>query len=280
MSPNREGLMTTHRLINRRVAIAEMGKAGLAVVVFGTVACSDPGGSGTTVGTAGTLPPTTAGVEATTTTAGATTTATGASTTTGAASGTAFHRVNLDFVSAYILYRGGEAALVDTGVDGSADAITAGLGEVGLAWDSVGHVILTHKHPDHMGSVDAVMEQAPGAVLYAGAPDIPEIAAVMVPQPVGDGDSVFDLDIIETPGHTAGHLCVLDSSAGILVAGDAMVGASGGVAGPDPAFAENMTVAIDSVRKLAGFAYEIALFGHGEPVLEGASAAVGALAEG
>ena len=279
MSPDREGLMTTHRMINRRVAIAEMGKAGLAIVVFGTVACSDPGGSGTTATTTGTTPPTTAGPETTTTVATATTTSSDTTTTGGAATGTAFHRVNLDFVSAYILYRGGEAALVDTGVDGSLDAITAGLGEIGLAWDAVGHVILTHKHPDHMGSVDAVMEQAPGATLYAGAPDIPEITVVMVPQPVSDGDSVFDLDIIETPGHTAGHICVLDSSAGILVAGDAMVGANGGVSGPEPAFAENMTVAIDSVRKLAGFSYEVALFGHGEPMLEGASAAVGVLAE-
>ncbi|MGH8952041.1 MAG: MBL fold metallo-hydrolase [Acidimicrobiia bacterium] len=270
--------MTAHRLINRRVAIAEMGKAGLAIVVLGTVACSEPGGSGTTVGTSGTLPPTTEGAESTTTAAGATTTSAGATNTTAGA--TAFHRVNLDFVSAYILYRGGEAALVDTGVDGSAEAITAGLGEVGLDWDSVGHVILTHKHPDHIGSVDAVMDQAPGATLYAGAPDIPEIAAAIVPQPVGDGDTVFDLEVIETPGHTAGHISVLDTQAGILLAGDAMVGVGGGVGGPDPAFAENMTIAIDSVRKLAGFSYEVALFGHGEPLLEGASAAVAAIAEG
>ena len=76
--------------------------------------------------------------------------------------------MNLEFVSAYILYRGGEAALVDTGVEGSAAAIEAALGEAGLDWDSVGHVILTHKHPDHAGSVDEVMAQATGATLYAG----------------------------------------------------------------------------------------------------------------
>ena len=144
----------------------------------------------------------------------------------------------------------------------------------------MGQVILTHKHPDHMGSIDAVLERAPGAVVYAGAADIPEIASAMVPQPVGDGDSVFDLAIIETPGHTAGHICVLDTAAGILVAGDALNGVGGGVAAPDPSFSENMTVALDSVRKLAGFSYEVALFGHGEPLLEGASAAVTALAEG
>jgi glyoxylase-like metal-dependent hydrolase (beta-lactamase superfamily II) len=270
--------MTTHRLLNRRVAIAEMGRAGLAVVVFGAAACSDPAGTGTTT-KPGTVPSTTA-APGPTTNGRATTTSPDAGATTAASAVTAFQRVDLDFVSAYILYRGGEAALVDTGVEGSAGVIGAVLGEVGLAWDSVGHVVLTHKHPDHVGSVDAVMEQAPGATLYAGAPDIPEIASVMVPQPVGDGDRVFDLEIIESPGHTPGHICVLDGAAGILVAGDAVVGADGGVGGPDPSFTEDMSAALDSVRKLAGFSYEIALFGHGEPVLEGASTAVSVLAEG
>jgi glyoxylase-like metal-dependent hydrolase (beta-lactamase superfamily II) len=256
------------------MAIAEMGKAGLGIVVFGAAACSDPAGTVTTVTAPGAVPTTTA--PPATTGAGAATTSSPAATTAVTAT-TAFRRVNLDFVSAYILYRGGEAALVDPGVEGSAGAIEAALGEAGLGWDSVGHVILTHKHPDHVGSADAVLEQAPGAALYAGASDIPEIGSAVVPQPVGDSDRVFDLVIIESPGHTPGHICVLDEAAGILVAGDALVGAGGGVGGPDPGFSEDMDLALESVRKLAGFSYEVALFGHGEPVLEGASTAVSAL---
>jgi glyoxylase-like metal-dependent hydrolase (beta-lactamase superfamily II) len=262
--------MTAHHLLRRRVAIKEMGKAGLAVVVFGTAACSSGGtGAGTTSTPstqASTTPTSTAATESTTTTA--------------APSGSDFERADLSFVSAYILYRAGEAALIDTGVDGSADAIEAALSAAGLTWGSVGHVILTHKHPDHVGSLGAVLGRAPGAIAYAGAPDIPAIASVLVPQPVGDGDRVFDLEIIETPGHTAGHISVLDNTAGILVTGDALNGAEGGISGPDPSFSENMTDAVDSVRKLAGFSYEVALFGHGEPVLEGASVAVADLVEG
>ena len=270
--------MTTRRLLNRRMAIAEMGKAGLAIVVFGTAACSEPSGTVSTTTALGSNPSTTALPDSTG--GDVTTTPPDETTTTAPSATTAFQRVSLDFVSAYILYRGGEAALVDTGVEGSAPAIEAALGEAGLAWDSVGHVILTHKHPDHVGSVDEVMSQVPGATLYAGAPDIPQIRSAIVPQPVGDGDRVFDLEIIASPGHTPGHICVLDATAGILVAGDAMVGANGGVTGPDPSFAEDMDLALDSVAKLAGFSYQVALFGHGEPVLEDASAAVAALAEG
>jgi hypothetical protein len=40
-----------------------------------------------------------------------------------------------------------------------------------------------------------------------------------------------------------------------------------------------MAAAGESIAKLAGFEYEVALFGHGEPLLQGASAAVAALAQ-
>jgi glyoxylase-like metal-dependent hydrolase (beta-lactamase superfamily II) len=271
--------MTTHRLINRRMAIAEMGKAGLAIVVLGTAACSDQSGGTTISGVTSTTgsPATTGAPPTTQTQASSSTSAAGSSSTTPAT--TAVQRVNLDFVSAYILYRGGEAALVDTGVDGSAGAIEAALGEAGLDWGAVGHVILTHKHPDHAGSVVEVMEQASGATLYAGAAEVPAISSLVTPEPVADGDMVFDMQMIETPGHTAGHIAVLDGAAGILVTGDALVGTAGGVGPPDPSFSEDMAAAGESIVKLAGFEYEVALFGHGEPLLQGASAAVAALAE-
>jgi glyoxylase-like metal-dependent hydrolase (beta-lactamase superfamily II) len=262
--------MTSPHHVNRRLAIKEMGKAGLAIVVFGAAACTDSSGS---------EPTSTGRTSVATTTPLSPAIATSDSTTiTSPVPGVAFNRVDLGFVSAYILYRAGEAALVDTGVAGSADAIEESLIEVGLDWGSVGHVILTHKHPDHVGSIYDVLERASGTAVYAGAPDISEITAVVDPRPVGDGDSVFDLGIIETPGHTPGHISVHDSAAGVLVVGDALNGADGGVVGPDPGFSENMAVANDSLRKLAGLSYEVALFGHGEPVLAGASTAVAALA--
>lgn len=258
--------MTDHRLMSRRLAIAEMGKAGLAIAILGVAACSDE--------TPATTSP--AGVGAATSAPG-TTTSTAAATTT-LLTGTSFQQVDLGFVSAYVLYRDGEAALVDTGVAGSESAIEEALTAVGLGWASVGHVILTHKHPDHAGSLAAVVEKAPQASLYAGAADIPAMEAVAVPTAVGDGEQVFGLEVIATPGHTAGHISVLDTIAGILVAGDALNGAGGAVIGPNPSFSEDMTEANRSVVKLAGFTYETALFGHGAPVLAGASEAVNDLA--
>lgn len=259
--------------------LRDMGKAGLAVMVLGTVACSsDPTENATPTDD---LDPTSTSAAAAA--AAATSTTSQPETTITAASdgGHNWHRVNLDFVSAYILYRGGEAVIVDTGVDGSAPSIESALGEIDLAWGDVSGLIVTHKHPDHQGSVQGVLAGTPAETpWYAGAGDIGEIAAPSAGTSVGDGDSVNDLQIIETPGHTPGHIAVLDPISGVLVTGDALNGENGGVVGANPGFSEDMDMANDSVIKLAGFDYEVALFGHGEPLLDGASTAVAELAAG
>ncbi len=259
--------MRSYRLLSRRAAVTEMSKAGLAIVVFGAAACAtedDGEAVDPTATSPGSSSPPTSQPET--------------SNSTPEDTASVFHRVNLGFVSAYILYRGGEAALVDTGVSGSAGSIADALAEVGLGWDSVGQVILTHKHPDHVGSINEVIEATSSAALFAGAPDIPAINTDQPVTAVGDGDRVFDLDIIETPGHTPGHISVLDPAAGILVTGDALNGEGGRVVGANPSFSEDMDLADASVVQLAGFDYEVALFGHGEPILEGASGAVAELA--
>ena len=253
--------------------LRDMGKAGLAVLVLGTTACatdSTPEGEDTTSSAEG--------VGGSDTTAASSASSSPPTTNESGAGAFDHQRVDLGFVSAYILYRGGEAVLVDTGISDSEESIETALSEIGLGWDAVGHVVLTHKHPDHQGSLEAVLTQAPGANWYAGAGDIAAIDANSEGVVVADGESIFDLQVIETPGHTPGHISVLDSTGGILVAGDALNGANGGVVGANPDFTEDMQLANASVEKLAGFDYEVILFGHGEPVLENGSSAVADLA--
>lgn len=189
-----------------------------------------------------------------------------------------WERVHMGFVSAYLFERGGEAVLVDTGTPRNEDNIARVVAAMGLSWRHVGQVIVTHHHPDHQGSLVAVLELASNATAYAGTLDIPRISSPRPLVAVGDGDSVMGLQIIDTPGHTPGHISVLDPGR-VLIAGDAMVGAGGTAAGPDPGFTPDMAAGWTSVRKLAGFAFDAVAFGHGEPVLEGASAAVSALAQ-
>lgn len=251
--------------ITRRAFVTDLGKGGLAVAIFGltAMACSgdDPAPSTTTRQTA----------EPTTTSPRAAPTG---------PNGVVWERVNLGFVSAYVLARGGEAAIVDTGVAGSEQAIEASLNSLDLGWGDVGHVIVTHLHNDHQGSLPDVLQLAPNATAYAGAADIPSIRSPRDLVAVGDGDTVFDLAIIATPGHTPGHISVLDGNGGLLVAGDALNGADGGVIGANPDFTPDLATADLSVAKLAGFTYDTVVFGHGEPVIGAASDLVAALAAG
>ena len=253
--------------INRRGFLYDLGRGTLALAVLGLAACSETGQPDTVSTTSAATEPesTTAPPESSTTQAPTT-------------SAVTWQRVNLGFVSAYVVVHQGEAAIVDTGVAGSESAIEDGLRSLGLDWNAVGHVILTHRHDDHQGSLPAVLAAAAGATGYAGAKDL---AAIRSPRPlmaVGDGDKVFDLEVIETPGHTPGHISVLSADASLLIAGDALNGDNGGVAGANPRFSSDMAVANLSVKKLAGYRFDTVVFGHGEPVESDVTALVAELA--
>ena len=255
----------------------DLGRGTVAVAVLGwtAVACSSEEGSAastTSAATAGSTEPATTSPVTTTpeTTSPATTSPPGEQAVT-------WERVNLGFVSAYVLARRGEATIVDTGVAGSEDAIEASLAVLDLTWTDVGHVIVTHLHPDHQGSLPAVLNRAQDADAYAGAPDIPSISSPRELIPVGDGDTVFGLEIIDTPGHTPGHISVYDRAGGLVVAGDALNGADGGVTGANPDFTPDMATANQSIAKLANLTFDTLVFGHGEPVIGGASQQVAEL---
>jgi glyoxylase-like metal-dependent hydrolase (beta-lactamase superfamily II) len=248
--------------INRRLFIARLGKGTMALAILG--ACGEGGEAPRTTSEAVTStivdPGTTAAVSTTTGTPSTT-----------AAAAARYLRVNLGFVSAYIVIRGSEAAVVDTGVAGSEGAIATALGEVDLGWEAVGHLILTHHHGDHVGSMAAVLEAASQANGYIGAEDLDDVASPRDLMPVNDGDEIFGLQVIHTPGHTDGHISLLDPVARVLVAGDAINGADGGVAGPNPQFSADHDLALESMAKLTAYDFDTIYFGHGEPVLTGAA---------
>lgn len=264
--------MRVARPMSRRVFLRRAGRAGLGVVLAtGATACATDAGDATDAPASDRAATGDAAVGSAAPTADATT----------ASPGTAFdwRRVDLDVVSAYLLIDADRAVVVDTGVAGSAAAIEEALTAVGLGWYAVGHVIFTHNHPDHAGSAAAVLE-ASDARAYAGEADILTIDSPVPVTPVTDGDDILGLQIIATPGHTPGHISVLDPVGGVLVAGDALVGRAdgGGVAGPPAAYTADMAQAHESIRTLAGHRFGVALFGHGEPVEQGADGLVADLA--
>ncbi|MFG1991128.1 MBL fold metallo-hydrolase [Actinoplanes sp. NPDC048988] len=207
-------------------------------------------------------------------------TASSAAAGTTSAGGSSFggwERVNLSYVSAYLLIRGDEAAVVDLGTPGSGDAIGSALTAAGSGWNQVRHVILTHQHQDHVGGLPDV-EPRTKAVFHAGLNDVGSIVnAQRTLKPLGDGDEVFGLQIVDTPGHTLGHISVFDPSTGTLVAGDALR-TTEGLAGSDPKYTADLDKAAASVKKLAALDVKTILPGHGEPLTDGAADALRKLA--
>ena len=243
--------------LSRRAFLVDMGRGVFAIAVVGLAGC--------TLGGTPRRDPSTVPGEAT------------------------WHRVSLHdaFVSAYVLVRSGEAAVVDVGgpdpARSSADDILAALEAVGLGWRNVGNVILTHFHLDHAGSAGDVLRAASDAQGYAGADDIPHIGVGDIPPhselprplvPVVDGDRVFDLRIVATPGHTPGHIAVLDEALGVLVAGDALTTHDGRPTSYPIGSTADKEEAQRSVAKLAALDFETLFVGHGEPIHSRAAALV------
>lgn len=259
--------------IDRRRFLKTAGVGVFGVAIFGIAACTSSEPSGTTSSTLQ------AASSSTSTSAGTTsTTATVVSTTAAPVTDlVTSKRVNLGFVSAYIVDRGDGLVVVDTGVGGSAPAIQAVIEEYGMSWADVGYVIATHDHPDHVGSFNAVLALATDADVFAGSLDAAGIGSDRPMTALSDGDIVNGIEVIATPGHTKGHISLLDPDVGLFT-GDALNGADGGVIGANPRFTSDQVAADESVVKLATYNYEQIFFGHGEPVLSGGADAVRVLA--
>lgn len=262
--------------LNRRTFINQLGGSTIAVAILGSgvlAACSEDGAVVPVSQSSAPDP----GSDSTSTS----TTTSAQSTGVNPDSDTVamrWQRVEMGGVSAYLIARGNEVAVVDTGFKNNIDKFDGALSAIGAQWGDVKHVILTHKHPDHVGGLPEVVELAGQATVYIGEADLSG-AGDIAAQPVNDGEEIFGLQIIGTPGHTLGHISVLDPDAGFLVVGDAMNEENGMVLGPNPQFTPDMATANESVKRLAEREFETIVFGHGNPFEGGASKAVVALAQ-
>lgn len=192
----------------------------------------------------------------------------------------------LDAFNAYVL---GDV-LVDSGGRMAGKRLVATLSDMTLT----GHA-LTHAHFDHQGSSHLVCEHF-GIPLWCGAGDRAAAETgdqtLILPHPdswlarvsqslagpghpvartLVDGDEVGGFTVIETPGHTPGHLAFWRESDRVLILGDVLFHRNPmtlrkGLAEPfgwatfDPAM--NRT----SARKLAALAPAVVCFGHGQPL--------------
>lgn len=205
-------------------------------------------------------------------------------------------------VNAFIVDGDEGVTLIDTGMPNRQGVIVEALGDIGRSAKDITSILLTHAHMDHYGSAAALWAASSADVFAshedaavirgdrrAGLPPafdripfskqlmrvMPDADSLEVDHIVAEGfdDAIpSDFSVIDTPGHTDGHLSYrLDRGGGIVFVGDAAVGSHGEI---KRGFFNRSTPSVNaSIVHLGASEFQIACFGHSAPITVAASAA-------
>lgn len=203
-------------------------------------------------------------------------------------------------VNVYILETADGLAVLDTGFPDSVPKILDGVRALGRRPNDVRHIVLTHAHPDHIGSA-AALKRETGATVWAHPIDAPLIEAgtgfrhveaspglrnriltrlllglVTVVEPtkvdqfIEDGDSppfLPDLVAMHAPGHCAGQIAFhWRRHGGVLFTADACVNRSGPKL---PVATEDVVLTRKSLARLSKLDFEMICVMHGRPIMSG-----------
>jgi len=200
----------------------------------------------------------------------------------------------------YLLIDPDGLTLIDTGLPGSSRKILRYIKSLGYSPADLKRILITHADFDHVGGL-AALKSATGAHIFAHTIEADAIAAghssrplkprnalakllfglmarlfkatpVKVDESLADGQILpilGGLQVLETPGHTPGHLSFFAPSLGILFVGDSLVADENGLHGSRGSNTWDQAQARESVRKQAALGASIVCSGHG-PVIRDA----------
>jgi glyoxylase-like metal-dependent hydrolase (beta-lactamase superfamily II) len=165
--------------------------------------------------------------------------------------------------------------------------------------------VLTHAHPDHIGSSREICQRLEIPfwvgdldVPAAEDPEVMEARLMRVPltsfnvprnpiislivnaqsggghpvaRALNEGDEIAGFQVLETPGHTIGHIALWRESDKVLIAGDVLfnfqlIAGFPGLTEPIPWLCANIDVNRESARRLAALEPALVCFGHGPPL--------------
>lgn len=191
-------------------------------------------------------------------------------------------------INCYII----EGVLVDSGIRSSYTTVKNALQKI-----PVYQHLLTHAHADHQGCSDRICAEFsipllchPNEVLRTETgmvtKDYPTpqhwIAKLQqrywagqgheVEQTIVENDKIGNFRVIETPGHSAGHISLFRERDGVLIIGDVatnmnLLTTATGLRLPPNIFTSDQQRNIESLQKLATLKPAIICFGHG-PVMQ------------
>lgn len=202
-----------------------------------------------------------------------------------------YRLTQLGLVNCFLVLEPDGFTLVDTGFPGSGKATARAAAKLGKP---IRAIVLTHAHFDHVGAVDEILANSPGVDFCVGTREARLLSGdfSLLPGESGKrlfgfsrvratptkllmpGDKVGSLCVVGSPGHTPGHISLVDSRDDSLIAGDAYVTQTGVVAAgvfktffPFPAlFSWNGTLAAESAALLHALKPCLLAVGHGASV--------------
>ena len=212
------------------------------------------------------------------------------------------YQISLGAVNAFIINNDSDLTLVDTGMPGSADKIFAAIKKAGKHPEDIKRIILTHAHTDHAGSAAEIKRRLNVPILaHAIDAELIEqgisgrqpmhltpgiinwlvynlfikkashtIEPVLVDEKLADNDIIpiaGGVQVIHTPGHSAGHIALLVKNEGLLIAADICANAAGLALST---VYEDVDLGVKSIRKAASFDFDNAVFGHGGAIKQDA----------
>ncbi|MDW8785149.1 MBL fold metallo-hydrolase [Bacillus cereus] len=174
------------------------------------------------------------------------------------------------------------AVLIDTGFPGQIEDIQVEMEKVGVSFDKLKVVILTHQDIDHIGSLPELLQRCRSNIkVYAHELDKPYIEGDLPllkdgnveNRPKGKvSDTMIDgqelpycggILILHTPGHTPGHISLYLKQSKILVAGDSMYSVNGMLGGIHAPTTINIKEAQQSLKKYLNLDIESVVCYHG-----------------
>jgi glyoxylase-like metal-dependent hydrolase (beta-lactamase superfamily II) len=204
--------------------------------------------------------------------------------------------------NAYILTDPDGLTIIDAGMPGSEKKILAYVAGLGRSAQDVKRIILTHSDFDHVGGLPA-LARATGARTCASGIEAAAIAAGKSSRPIKrrgvslrrmimsvaglfmkparfQVDEILEdgqvlpvlggLRVVDTNGHTPGHISLFAPAAGILFSGDSLVTDANGIHGSRPQFTWDEAKARASEKKQADLGAHIVCSGHGPVVMDAA----------